>query len=174
MPDDGPWDVRLVRSAARRRSADARLREGVVEVRVPEGLDSARERELVDKLVARLRARLSGAELNRDDALVERAQELNRRYFQGKLQLDSVRYVTNQHSRYGSCTPSSRAIRLSDRLAAMPEWVRDYVLVHELAHLVEPNHSRGFWRLVRRYKLTERAIGFLIARGMAEDGEGGD
>jgi predicted metal-dependent hydrolase len=52
-------------------------------------------------------------------------------------------------------------IRLSHRLRPMPVWVLDYVLVHELAHLVEPTHSTAFWRLVARYPDAERAKGFL-------------
>jgi predicted metal-dependent hydrolase len=71
-------------------------------------------------------------------------------------------------ARYGSCTPEDGTIRLSDRLLDFPAWVRDYVLVHELAHLVEPNHSAAFWSLVARYPLAERARGFLIAKGLDE------
>jgi len=46
-----------------------------------------------------------------------------------------VRWVDNQRSRWGSCTPADRTIRLSRRLQDMPAWVIDYVLVHELVHL---------------------------------------
>ena len=70
-------------------------------------------------------------------------------------------WVTNQQQRWGSCTPSSRTIRLSHRLQSMPDWVVDYVLVHELAHLVEVTHSRRFWSLVEAYPAMERAQAYL-------------
>lgn len=50
---------------------------------------------------------------------------------------------------------------MSDRLREMPDWVVDYVLVHELAHLLEPNHSPRFWAWVDRYPRAERAKGYL-------------
>jgi predicted metal-dependent hydrolase len=78
----------------------------------------------------------------------------------------TVKFVDNQLTRWGSCTPVDRSIRLSSRLAAFPAWVLDYVIVHELAHLVEFRHNARFHALVARYPKTERAIGFLIAKGL--------
>src|SRR5205809_3418617 len=103
--------------------------------------------------------------------LKRRADELNRQHYGGKLKIREIKWVTNQQKRYGSCTPAVATIRISDRVAQMPSWVLDYVLVHEMAHLVEANHSPAFWRLVARYPLTERARGYLTAVGM--DGAAG-
>jgi predicted metal-dependent hydrolase len=57
--------------------------------------------------------------------------------------------IRDQRSRWGSCSPRG-AIGLNWRLVLMPVHVRDYVLLHELMHLREPNHSRRFWRHVER------------------------
>ena len=73
----------------------------------------------------------------------------------------SVRWVDNQQTRWGSCTPQDRTIRISSRLASVPLWVLDYVLVHELAHLVHADHGAEFWTVVARYPKVARAQGFL-------------
>lgn len=135
---------------------------------VPAGMPADQERDIVQKLVDRLRARVDRAKRQGDAELMRRAEDLCRRYFGHKLPVNSVRYVANQRSRFGSCTPSTGAIRLSDRLAQVPQWVRDYVLVHELAHLVHPDHSPAFWKLAYRFELAERARGFLMGMGFAE------
>ena len=74
--------------------------------------------------------------------------------------------------RFGSCTIEDGTIRISSRLRDAPQWVEDYVVVHELAHLLEPSHNRRFKELVRRNPLTERAIGFLIALDLMERRKG--
>ncbi|MBB6118804.1 hypothetical protein FHS13_000736 [Nocardiopsis algeriensis] len=111
-------------------------------------------------MLQRLEAR-EGRRHPGDRELQERAVELARRYLGGADLPESVRWVDNQNARWGSCTPETRTIRISRRLAAMPSWVVDYVLVHELAHLSIPHHGRDFWELVRRYPRTERARGYL-------------
>ena len=55
--------------------------------------------------------------------------------------------IRNQRSRWGSCSHSG-AIALNFRLVQAPDTIRDYVLIHELMHLKQQNHSRRFWRLV--------------------------
>lgn len=96
-----------------------------------------------------------------DAELLARAQRLSRDYFGGRAVAASVRWVDNQRSRWGSCTVDDASIRLSARMRGMPDYVIDYVLVHELAHLLEPGHNARFWKLVDTYPRTERARGFL-------------
>ncbi len=162
--------VEFVRSARRRRTISARLDGNRLIVQVPSGLKAGEEREWAERLGTRILAKRHRRDLNSDRSLVDRARELNRRYFGGRLRFSDVRYVSNQNSRFGSCTPSRGMIRISHRLAEMPDWVRDAVLVHELAHLVEPNHSVRFWQFANAYPLMERARGYLIAVGLDDEG----
>lgn len=92
--------------------------------------------------------------------LAERAAKLALRY--GLPQPESVTWA-EQNERWASCTSARGAIRISTRLARVPAWVVDAVIVHELAHLIEPNHSPAFWTLANRYPRQERASGFLEA-----------
>jgi hypothetical protein len=142
-------------------------REGqTVVVLVPASMSRADERRHVDALVARLLAREARDQApTGDDALVARARELGRRYLApqvGKAPVPSrVTWVGNQRRRWGSCTPADGTIRLSDRLRPMPAYVRDYVLLHELVHLVEANHTPRFHALVAAYPDADRARGYL-------------
>jgi hypothetical protein len=158
--------VEVRRSARRTRTVSARLEDRRLIVSIPARMSRAEEAEWVDKMARRFEERARRGRLNANGELERRAQQLNRRFFAGRLTWEGICYVTNQGRRYGSCSIASRTIRLSDRLAEMPVWVLDYVIVHELAHLMVPDHSPAFWRLVGRYPLTERARGYLIAKGM--------
>jgi hypothetical protein len=111
---------------------------------------------MLERLAARDQRRRPG-----DAELKHRARELSARYLDARADPSSVRWVSNQNSRWGSCTPADGTIRLSRRLFGMPAWVVDYVLIHELAHLIVPGHGPDFWHLVARYPRTERARGYL-------------
>ena len=52
--------------------------------------------------------------------------------------------------RWGSCTHKTRRIRIHWATMLMPPSIVDYILVHELVHLIEPNHSSAFWQRVER------------------------
>ncbi|CAB4826685.1 unannotated protein [freshwater metagenome] len=152
------YEVRVVRSAKRRKTVNARVVDGVIEVRVPARMSKADEKRFVAELVERIERR----ELEKQVDVGQRSRELAQRF---DLPLPaSIRFVDNQHSRWGSCSIESREIRLSSRLANYPTWVLDYVIVHELAHLVVADHSPAFHELVDRFPRAERARGYLHAK----------
>jgi predicted metal-dependent hydrolase len=164
--------VEFVRSPRRRRTISARVQGNRLIVQVPAGLSPAEEQQWAERLGARILRAQRRRALNTDEDIKARARQLNDRYFGGRLRFADVRYVTNQHGRFGSCTPARGTIRISDRVAKLPPWVRDAVLVHELAHLEEPNHSARFWRFANAYPLMERARGYLMAVGLEDSDEG--
>lgn len=157
--------VKVVRSSRRSRTASARVRKDTLYVHVPEKVSEERLAQIVKDFQERLRRKMLKRRLNCAEDLLQRARKLCRQYFGRTLAVSSVEYVTDQWSTFGCCDFRKRAIRISHHVAAMPAWVRDYVLVHELAHLVHPNHGSAFWELVNRYRLTERARGYLLAKG---------
>ncbi|HMQ50771.1 MAG TPA: M48 family metallopeptidase [Anaerolineae bacterium] len=158
-------ETKIIRSHKRKRSVSAKVVDGVFQVSAPAHISETDLQPIIENLKKRWEKRQVKNELD-DKALQGRAQELNRQYFDGQLKWKSIRWVTNQDKRFGSCTPGQGTIRLSHRLATMPAFVRDYVIVHELAHLIEANHSPKFWKLVNRYPKTERARGYLMAVGL--------
>ena len=164
-----PAAVRVVRSARRKRTVSARVEGDTVVLLLPAALSRADEQRWTETLVERLRKTRLRRELNQGAALQARAEALNARYFGGRLKWQSIEYVTDQARRLGSCTPATGAIRISHRLATVPDWVRDYVIVHELAHLEHPNHAKAFWTAVNRYRLAERARGYLLALDLRGD-----
>jgi predicted metal-dependent hydrolase len=165
---ENEWPIQVIRSHNRRKTVSAEVKQGVLIVRAPAVMSNDELDPIIAKLKTRLQKKASIKPHDNAD-LAKRAKALNREYFGGRLRWNSIRYVTNQNSAFGSCTPSRGTIRLSHRLATMPDWVRDYVIVHELAHLLEANHGPKFWELVNRYPLTERARGYLMAVGLEEE-----
>jgi predicted metal-dependent hydrolase len=161
-------EVEVRRSKRRRRTVSAYREGDRIIVMIPASLTRQEESEWVEKMVLRL-ARSEARRKPSDESLLARAHGLNDRYLGGMATPGSVRWVENQQSRWGSCTPSDRTIRLSVRLQGMPSWVIDYVLVHELAHLLEPGHDPRFWAWVERYPQAERARGYLLGWSAAAD-----
>ncbi len=132
-------------------------------VLIPAAFTPAEERRWVAQMVAKLQTRdeRRRRSMGGDEELMARARALSAAHLEGAAQPASVRWVDNQQRRWGSCTPADGSIRLSSRLRSMPAYVVDYVLVHELAHLLEAQHDARFWALVARYPRAERARGFL-------------
>ena len=149
--------VDLIRSKRRKRTAQAYMTEGRLKVMVPFGLSPDEEARLVESLVARVNRKVSSTEID----LVRRAGDLAKKY--GLSEPTRIEWSDRQTTRWGSCTPNEGSIRVSNRLASMPGWVLDSVLIHEMAHLDQPNHGAKFKALVGRYELSERAKGYLMA-----------
>ena len=177
LPGMGP-EIEVRRSARRRRTVSA-YRDGErVVVLIPARFTKSEEQEWVTRMVARVLA-TPARRRGGDAELARRARDLSDRYLDGLARPISVRWVAAMRTRWASCTPAERTIRLSRALLEMPSWVQDYVLLHELAHLIESGHGPRFWRLLERYPRTERARGYLdgvsaaahlpIADDLAED-----
>lgn len=153
-------EVEVRRSRRRRRTVSAYREGGRTIVLMPAGMSRAEERRWVRTMLDRLE-RQEQRRRPSDDALLARAGQLSARYLGGRARPTSVRWVDNQHNRWGSCTSLEGTVRLSSRLQGMPAYVVDYVLLHELAHLIAPGHDATFWGLVEAYPRTERARGYL-------------
>jgi predicted metal-dependent hydrolase len=154
--------IEVVRSARRRKTVQARLVDGVLRVAIPDNLTPAEEAHWVKTMQQRFTRRRTTAGMD----LAGRARRLAARYDLPRP--DAIAWSDRLHTLWGSCSTTSGRIRIAPRLAEYPGWVLDYVIVHELAHLVKATHSPAFWTLVNRYPMAERARGYLIARGEIE------
>ncbi|WP_130411195.1 SprT-like domain-containing protein [Xylanimonas ulmi] len=158
-----------VRRSRRRTATVSAYREGDrTIVAIPARFSRAQEQEWVAKMLARLESKERRRRPS-DDQLIARAHDLSERYLDGKAEPSSVRWSDNQGRRWGSCTLTDRSIRISTRVRGMPSWVLDYVLLHELAHLLHAGHGPEFWRLLEAYPRTDRARGFLEGVSFSQD-----
>jgi predicted metal-dependent hydrolase len=166
---EGEFDrVEVRRSSRRKKTISAEIVGRAVVVSIPERMSRADEHEWVTTMVGRMAERQRRDRLNARDSLRYEAARLADLYLNGVRPRD-ISWTLTERSRWGSCSTRDGSISLSLALADYPSWVRDYVIVHELAHLVVADHSSAFWELVNRYPYTERARGFLIAKGMEAD-----
>lgn len=162
-------EVKIIRSRKRKKSVSARFVKDVLLVNAPYHISDIHLEKIVGRLKERLQRQKLKEELNKNEDLTAVFNRLNAKYFDHTLNVNAIEYVTNQHRKFGCCNYRSAHIRISHRLKEMPVWVRDYVLVHEMAHLIEPNHGKAFWDMVARYELSERARGYLMAVGLHEE-----
>ena len=153
-------DVEVRRSRRRVSSVGAYREGGRTIVSIPARFTLAQEREWVDRMLERLAAKERRRRPS-DDQLMARALELSEQYLNGLAVPASVRWASNQKQRWGSCSVEDATIRISTRVRGLPTWVLDYVLLHELAHLLHPGHGPQFWALLEPFDRTERARGFL-------------
>ncbi|MDO5493371.1 MAG: M48 family metallopeptidase [Nesterenkonia sp.] len=152
--------VIVIRSSRRRRTVTADRIDGVLRLRVPLRM-SAREVSRHTRDFRAKHRRRSARNTRSDAQLLARAARLDAELFEGRARPVSVRWTDRQTTRWGSTTSADGSIRLSSRMKAMPQWVQDSVLVHELAHLLEPGHGPDFRALVGRWPHTAEADAYL-------------
>ncbi len=132
--------------------------DGILEIAIPGRMSAAEEQKWVEVMRARFSRERSADRID----LPGRAAKLAAAYRLGRPA--EIVWSERQKTRWGSCTPATGRVRIATRVAPFPDWVLDYVIVHELAHLTHPDHSPAFWDLVERYPLAERARGYLLAK----------
>lgn len=157
------WEkIEIIRSKKRKKTVQAKVVDNNLRIYLPDGLTKKEESKWIQKMKQQIQKKERKQKLNDSSDLQKRADKINKAYFEGKLDF-SIRFVTNQRTKHGSCTPSSNSIRISDVIADYPSYVQDYLIMHELTHLIFPDHSKAFWEKVNEYPYVERAKGFLHA-----------
>lgn len=159
----------VVRSTARTKTISAQPQDdGSVRLLVPAALTRSQVLAYAEQLVPKVEAKRAITQQKKehfatDAFLKERAEFLVVRYLPELESLNdvSLRWVTNQGKRWGSCTPSQGSIRISHVLQGAPEYVIDYVIHHELCHLLEHAHNKRFKSLEGRYPQMAHAEAFL-------------
>jgi predicted metal-dependent hydrolase len=124
--------------ATENRSHSAKLNAGVIQLKLAKGASELNLTKSTKLLLSRVVAQDFLPEISR------RVNELNQLYF--KNEIKNIRLKYNQ-SNWGSCS-SKGNINLSTRLLFAPQDVIDYVIIHELAHFLEMNHSTRFWKII--------------------------
>ncbi len=165
-------DRRLRKTVRWERRGDGRL-----VVRMPATFPWRRVPSLLQEIEAEWVQLAARAARRTDDDLAQRAREINRRYFDGQVHWEAIRWVSNMEKRLGSVTLGGKThghIRISDKIRSWPQWVIDYVIAHEFVHLLQPSegHSAVFWQTLQaHYPLTERARGFIAGYFFAQNAQ---
>src|SRR3989344_4774217 len=118
--------------------SSARIKDKGIYLNISNSLPEEVQNKHISSLVSRV---ISSKKL---PELKERINGLNRKYFNKEI---NKIFFKNHKSKWGSCSNSNN-INISTRLLFAPEDIMDYVCIHELAHLIEKNHSKNFWKLV--------------------------
>ncbi len=141
---------RLVVEQVDRKTHSGRIKEGEIFLKLSNGQDGIALTSSIKTLLSRLVAQ------DFLPSITARVAQINEQYFQKQVKTVRLKY---NRSNWGSCS-SSGNINLSTRLLFAPDPVIDYVIVHELAHMIEMNHSSRFWAVVKNimpdYKEKEK------------------
>ncbi|MFM8751618.1 MAG: M48 family metallopeptidase [Actinomycetota bacterium] len=156
----GGAEIRVVRSSRRKRSISAYREQGAIVIQVPARLPQSKVSEVIPEMIERILSREAREKIS-DEELFHRAHQLLTRYFPEFTVTPASVTWRPMNERWGSCTTIDRTIRISDRLNGAPDYVVDYLLVHELIHLMIPDHGPQFEALLARFELGEKASAYL-------------
>lgn len=169
--DAQKFDYEIRRSKRRKKSVGAYRERGKTVIIAPVRMSNKEVQQYAAELIAQLNAH---DEKNASQKLLEtRARHLTKIY----LDIDvfefvepsvSIRWVTNQNSRWGSCSPDDREIRISHRIQGMPQYVIDAVILHELVHLIVADHSPKFYAYLEKYDQYAMAREYLAGYSFAQ------
>ena len=151
-------EIKIIRSKNRKKTISAELVNGILNIRAPHKISDQKLLPIIEDLKKRINKKGK-----KDLTLSEEAEKINQEYFSGKLKINSIEYSEKQNKRWGSCQNATKRILISSKLKNLPDWVRAYVIFHEMAHLLIPNHGTEFKKIIKKYPLAERAKGFLMA-----------
>ena len=159
----------MTKSPRRKKTISARLDGSRLRVRLPAKISPDEETRMIRDVCERMARtnRIDHAESDR--LLLDRARRLDAEYLSGKARPADARFSAKLTSSFGNANLRTKVVQVAARLRQSPQWVVDYLLLHEMAHLIVPGHSAEFWRLVNRYRYAERAKGYLICMSQLED-----
>ncbi|MBK7797930.1 MAG: M48 family metallopeptidase [Saprospiraceae bacterium] len=119
-------------------------------IELPKNIDASVKQKMMSDIMSRV---MSATYLN---GVKSRVQSINEKFFRKEINVVRLR---NNNSNWGSCS-TNKNISLSSRLLLCPDFIFDYIIIHELAHLQHHNHSKAFWNLVEcvmpEFKLAEK------------------
>lgn len=172
-PDGSELAVLLRRDKRLRKSARWEKRpDGSILLRIPQRMSRRFIPDLLTDIEHQLTKQKRRAKRRTDADLQSLASAINTKYFSGQITWNAIRWVGNMNHRLGSCTnggPTDGHIRISDKIRGWPQWVVEYVIAHELAHRIHPDHSSDFWEfLSQAYPLTDQARGFIKGFAFAQ------
>lgn len=129
-----------VQEGMHQKSASGQLKAQTIHIRLPQGIDPHQKQKLCSTIISRILGNYFHKEIS------NRVHELNQRFFQKEI--SDIRLKHNV-SNWGSCS-SKKNINLSTRLLLTPDFITDYIIIHELCHLTHMDHSDRFWNLVEK------------------------
>jgi predicted metal-dependent hydrolase len=152
--------ISIIRSHRRKKTIEAKIKDDVLCIYLPTTLDATEEQKIITEMKNKIQEKQKRKHLHTDTLLQKRSEYLNHKYFKNRLTY-AISFSQNQKKTYGICNARQQRIRISERIQEMPRFVQDYLIMHELTHLLHPNHSQVFWETMNRYPHVERAKGFL-------------